>query len=180
MTDTSNRKLFLVAAGINLALIAVFAVFLRFTIAGVLLGVSLLVWLFIFLKRRQDAAEARFAERFSDQPTRRIEKHAHFRAQLSHGYSQASGQCYLVLTDEMLHVDMTLIDRRIDIPLQDITDISEVWRLKGVSPARKMLRIDYRDHEGNADAIAFTLPERERWIEDLKRARRECRKRSNG
>jgi len=160
----------LLAITINLVALLLFFIYLNFKAVGILLIVSVVVWFFVFLWRKQQEVEQNFQRRFAGKKILKLEKHAHFRAHESSGYSQVSGQGYFVLTDKILYFEMVLMKKVIEIPLSAITNVEFTYRLLGVSPARKMLRVQYVDAKGRRDSIALTLKDREGWQRAIKLA----------
>ena len=101
-----------------------------------------------------------------------MDKTARFRAQESHGYSQAQGMGYLVLTDDELCFDMVLLDRPLVIPNSSITGVTQTNRLLGVNPGRAMLKVEFKGSDGNPDSIAVTVKELEAWKKAINAERR--------
>ena len=148
-------------------------IFLQYRDLGIIIGVSLVVWFFVLLKKKQDKLEANFRKRFAGKTIRFLDKHAVLKAQESYGYSQAQGMGYLVLTDTELYFEMTLLDRTISIPVSSITKIDQGYRLLGVGSVRKMLIIEFVNSEGNKDSIALIVRKLELWKKEIKAVVRE-------
>jgi len=51
----------------------------------------------------------------------------------------------------------------ISIPLSNLVGAEFVYRLKGVSPGRKMLRIIFNNENGELDSIAINVKDMEGW-----------------
>jgi hypothetical protein len=160
-----NTKLAIV---INVIAVLWTLIFVKYTYAGIILGVSALVWFFIFLKKKQDKLEVDFQKRFSGKNIRRVDKTAVFKAQESHGYSQTQGMGYLILTDEELYFEMSLLNKVLSIPTASITRVGQTKRLKGVGTLRSMLLIEFMDDKGNKDSIALFVKEIELWKREIK------------
>jgi hypothetical protein len=90
-----------------------------------------------------------------------------FRAQESHGYSQAEGKGYLVLTDDELYFDMVLLSKVLSIPVASIIKVGQTNRLLGVNPGRPMLKVEFEDSNGNNDSIALNVKELEMWKKEI-------------
>lgn len=137
---------------------------------GTILGVSAIIWFFVYLKKKQDELEIDFQKRFSGKNIRYLDKQAVFRAQQSRGYSQAQGKGYLVLTDDELYFEMTLLSVILSIPVASITRVEKTNRLLGVNPRRPMLKIEFDDGSGNNDAIALNVKELAAWMNAITEA----------
>ena len=151
------------AITINLVLIALLFLYQSHAYAAILLGVSLLTWFFYFLWRRQNLVEQRVTDKIRGQNILMPIEHVMFRARESSGYSQTSGMGFIVLTDTFLYFELVLLDMIITIPLSNLVGAEFVYRLKGVSPGRKMLRIIFNNENGELDSIAINVKDMEGW-----------------
>lgn len=153
----------LLALSINIALVGLFFLYFSHALVATLLTVSLFVWFFYFLWRRQNAVLERIQKKSGGERIILPIEHIRFRAVESAGYSQADGMGYIVLTEEHLHFELILMDLVISVPTFRLRGAEFVRRLKGVSPARQMLRILYLDEKGNKDSIAINVEDMELW-----------------
>ena len=160
------------AIAINCFAIIWFLIFLKYTYAGIAIGVSAIIWFFVFLKKKQDELEINFQKRFSGKTIRHLDKCAVLRAQESHGYSQSEGKGYFVLTDDELYFEMVLLNRAISIDVASIIKVGKTNRLLGVNPGRPMLKVEYKDRNGNNDSIALSVNELELWKKAITAAMR--------
>ncbi len=151
------------ALAINSAAIIWGFIFFKYTYIGIVLGVSAVIWFFVFLKKRQDALEVNYQKRFSGKNIRYLDKSAVLKAQESDGYSQTQGMGYLVLTDEELYFEMGLLNKVISISTASIIKVGQTKRLLGVGTLRAMLKIEFKDSNGNNDSIALHVKELELW-----------------
>jgi hypothetical protein len=133
------------------------------TYIGIIIGVSAIVWFFVFLKKKQDKLEVNFQKRFSGKNIKYLDKCAVFRAQESHGYSQSEGKGHLVLTDDELYFEMVLLNKVLSISASSIIKVGQTNRLLGVNPGRPMLKVEFKDRNGKNDSIALSVKELEKW-----------------
>ena len=145
-------------------------VFASYIYVGILAGAIAIVWFFIILKRKQDALEENFQRLFSKAEVKRLDKHAVFKAQQSHRYSQAQGMGYLVLTDDELYFEMGLLDKVLSIPVANISKVGQANRMLGVGTLRPMLTVECEDAAGELDAIALSVKELGEWEHDIAHA----------
>ena len=153
----------IVALAINVTLLALTFIFASHLYIAIALGISLLVWFFSFLWRRQEIVRARVEKKIAGQKVIMPTEHIRFRAVESSGYSQASGMGYLALTENFLYFELVLLDLIITVPTNNIQGAEFVYRLKGVSPGRKMLRIMYTNKDREDDSIAINVKDMENW-----------------
>ena len=151
------------AITINIVSILWCLIFLNYKYAGIILGVSAVIWFFVYVKKKQDELEASFQQRFAGKKILFMDKHARIIAQESHGYSQTMGMGYLVLTPEELYFKLQLINKELTIPVYSLLAVGETRRMKGKNPLRLMLKIDYKSSDGNKDAIALLVKDLPRW-----------------
>ena len=132
-----------------------------------LIAAICLVIFFIFLKKRQDALEESFQNRFAGKIIRIMDKHALYVARKSDGYSHVRGIGYLVLTEEELYFERQL-DRKITIiPTDAISSVGSTKRLAGQSPGQIMLKVEFDLGEGNLDEIAWKVKDLESWEREI-------------
>lgn len=134
---------------------------------GAVIALVVIVWFFVFLKRRQDQVEADFQTRYADKHILMLDKHAVFKAQESRGYSQTQGQGYLILTNDKLTFEMMMLERSVSVPVTSITGVERTRRLKGVGTLWDMIKIDFTDESGQHDAIALHVKEMDAWQRKL-------------
>lgn len=151
------------ALTINTVLFALFFLYLNHRYLAILIGISLIAWFFYYLWRRQQIVLQRVEERIKEQKIILPVEHIMFRAVESSGYSQASGMGYIALTENILYFEMVLLDLVINVPVSCLKGAELVYRLKGVSPGRKMLRIKFRNEKGQEDSIAINVKDLEHW-----------------
>lgn len=132
-----------------------------------LIGLGIVIWFFVWLKKKQDRLEDIFQKRFRGKEILIVDKAVVFRAQRSRGYSQISGKGYLVLTQSELYFHMVMIEMIIAIPITAITQVDQGARLLGTNPGRSMLLVDYRDEEGELDTIAMNVKDLSLWIQKI-------------
>ena len=125
------------------------------------------VWFFVNLKKKQDQLEINFQNRFSGKNIKFLDKCAVFRAQESDGYSQSQGMGYLVLTDEELYFERTVLKKVLPIPITSIKKVGETNRLGGQNPGKPMLKVEFEDSNGNKDSIALSVKELAMWKKEI-------------
>lgn len=152
-----------IALTINIAALIWALIFFSYPNVAVVLGLSAVVWFFVFLYKKQKQLEASFKKRFTGKCVLYLDKHAVLKAQRSRGYSQAQGMGYLVLTETRLDFEMQLLNRMITINVKNITQVGQGKRLLGVGTFRPMLIIDYIDNNADIDSLAFTVNDIGRW-----------------
>ena len=168
--QTKNPKIHWLAIALIAGSLLWALTFATYLYAGIVIGVVAVVWFFVVLKRKQDALEDNFRRLFSVDDVRRLDKYAMFKAQRSNGYSQSQGTGYLVLTDEVLYFEMSLLDKVVSIPVTSITRVGETRRLLGVGTIRPMLEVEFEDANGEMDAIALSVKELAAWKVEIARA----------
>jgi len=161
------------ALSINALLLALTFLFMSHMYIAILIGVSLLVWFFYFLWRRQQLVMARIEEKIKDQKVIMPTEHIMFRAVESSGYSQTSGMGYIALTEDFLYFELALLDLVITVPTTKLQGAELVRRLNGVSPIKKMLRIIFTNENGENDSIAINVKDMEHWKKTISNI---CRK----
>ena len=151
------------ALAINALLLALTFLFMSHLKIAILIGISLFVWFFYFLWRRQQIVLQRVEGKIKGKKVIMPAEHIMFRAVESSGYSQASGMGYIALTEDFLYFELVLLDLVITVPTTRLIGAEFVRRLKGVSPIRKMLRIIFTNENGEPDSIAVNVKEMELW-----------------
>lgn len=155
----------ILALSINIVLLALTFLFLNYASIAIVISVSLLVWFFYYLWKRQNQVMERIVQKISGQQIIMPAEHIVFRAVESSGYSQSSGMGYMALTEKCLYFELILLDLVITVPTPMLKGAEFVKRLKGVSPAKKMLRIMYTNQQGVDDSIAINVKDMARWRE---------------
>ncbi|WP_028865650.1 hypothetical protein [Psychromonas aquimarina] len=153
----------ILAVALNILLLALTFLFMSHMYIAILIGISLLIWFFYFLWRRQKLVMARVEEKIRGQKLIMPVEHIMFRAVESSGYSQTSGMGYIALTENYLYFELVLLDLVITVPAAKLRGAEFVRRLKGVSPLKKMLRIIFINENGEEDSIAINVKEMEHW-----------------
>lgn len=151
------------ALAINIFILALTFLFMSHSYVAALIGLSLLLWFFYFLWKRQNLVKERVEQKTKGQKVILPTEHIRFRAVESSGYSQADGMGYIALTEEYLYFELVLIDLVITVPTAMLKGAEFVKRLKGMSPGRKMLRIMYINQQGEDDSIAINVKDMEHW-----------------
>lgn len=157
----------IISFSIFFGLLVWFLIFMKYTEIAIVLAIAAVIWFFVFLKKKQDQLEESFQKRFAGRNIRYLDKHAVLRAQQSNGYSQSQGMGYLVLTDDELYFEMTLLSITISIPASSLIKAEKIRRLLGVNPIRPMLKVEFIDSNGKDDAIALNVKETENWIDAI-------------
>ena len=153
----------ILALAINVTMLALTFLFVSHLYIAIAIGISLFVWFFYFLWRRQELVRARVEKKIEGQKVIMPTEHIRFRAVESSGYSQTSGMGYLALTEKFLYFELILLDLVITVPTTNFQSAEFVYRLKGVSPGRKMLRIMYTNKDREDDSIAINVKDMEKW-----------------
>ena len=149
-------------------------VFVSYFYAGIVTGTLATVWFFVTLKRKQDELEENFRKLFSGKKVKRLDKHAVFKAQQSHRYSQSQGMGYLVLTADELYFEMGLLSKVLSIPVASITKVGQAKRMLGVGTIRPMLKVEFKDARGEMDAIVLFVKELAEWKREIAQAMADC------
>lgn len=153
----------LLALAINGVLLGLTFLYMSHMSVAILLGILLLAWFFYFLWRRQNLVQGRIEDKIKGQKVIIPTEHIMFWAVESSGYSQISGMGYIALTDESLYFELALLDLVITVPTPQLKGAEFVYRLKGVSPCKKMLRILFKNKNNKDDSIAINVKEMEYW-----------------
>lgn len=177
LSETRNRdpKIRTLAIVLICASLLWSLIFASYFYVGLIIAGVAVVWFFSVLKRRQDELEQNFRNRFANADVQRVDKHVVFKAQRSHGYSQAQGMGYLVLTDAELYFEMSLLDKVISIPLTSVSKVGQAKRMLGVGTIRPMLTVEFTNAKGEADAIALFVKELSDWKNAITTAAAEAR-----
>ncbi len=130
-------------------------------------GSIIIIWFFVYLKRKQDQTEENFQKRFSGKNIRLLDKYAMFIAQESDGYSHFRGMGYLVLTDDELYFERQLGNKVIPLPITSIVQVGDTKRLGGQNPGKTMLKISFKDNNGENDSIALCVKELAQWKKEI-------------
>lgn len=104
------------------------------------------IWI---LKRRANRVRQRFPQAALVVPA------ANFFGQESRGTAQVRGNGTLILTDTELYFEQLVPRREFHIPLSSITAVETPRSHLGKSVGRPLLKVAYRDDEGNPDSIAW-------------------------
>jgi len=155
------------ALAINVLLLSLTFLYMSNMYIVILIGVSLIVWFFYFLWHRQQLVLQRIEGKVRGQEIVMPPEHIRFRAVESSGYSQTSGMGYIALTDCYLYFELVLLDLVITVPTRRIQGAEFVYRLKGVSPGRKMLRIMYTNEKAEDDSIAINVKDMQHWKDTI-------------
>ena len=131
------------------------------------IGSTVIIWFFVYLKRKQNEIEENFQRRFSGKNIKLLDKNALFIAQESDGYSHFRGIGYLVLTDDELYFERQLRRKVVPIPITSITRVGETRRLGGQNPGKPILKIDFKDMNGKNDSIGLCVKKLERWKKEI-------------
>lgn len=134
--------------------------------AGCLL-IYILIRFIRFARRREAELEQNFQARFAGEEIIHMDKQVQIMAQQSRGFSQASGLGRLVLTPRELYFTMQLMNREIAIPVSSLKSVGETRRMGGKGTIRPMLKIVFSTPDGEEDAIALIVKDRERWQAEI-------------
>ena len=151
------------ALAINISMLALTFLFMSHMVVGLVIGTSLIVWFFYFLWHRQQLVIQRVERKIRGQKVIMPTEHIMFRALESSGYSQTSGMGYIAVTEDFLYFELALLDLVISIPTPKLQGAEFTYRLKGVSPGRKMLRIMFTNEDGEDDSMAINVKDMEHW-----------------
>ena len=156
-----------VTTPLDVILLAVTFLYMSHMYIAIVIGVSLIVWFFWFLWRRQKLVMDRVEGKLKGEKVIMPTEHIRFRALESSGYSQTDGMGYIALTEEFLYFELILLDLVITVPTNRLCGVEFVRRLKGVSPVRKMLRIMFINENGKNDSIAINVNDMEQWKSEI-------------
>ncbi len=129
-----------------------------------------LVGFMVILRRRRQRMANELQREFEGQLLLGATQRANFFGQKSLGRAQVRGNGSLVLDEDGLHFRMLLPDRRWDVPIRTILNVSTPRSFLGKSKLIKLLRIDYLREDGQADALAFAVPDLDRWVQAIQAA----------
>ncbi|GIV86871.1 MAG: hypothetical protein KatS3mg054_0900 [Chloroflexus sp.] len=147
-------------AGIDgvLMLLVGLVVFFALVFAGVLVVLR--------YTARQKEASAR--ERY---PTARQIDRASFFGQESRGVRQMRGNGTLILTDSELIFEMWVGNTEFRIPLRSIQALENPTSFLGKSRLTPLLKVVYTNAQGSTDAMAWQVPDLNRWMRQINGAR---------
>ncbi|MCJ8331469.1 MAG: hypothetical protein HRT89_11605 [Lentisphaeria bacterium] len=151
------------ALTINAMLLALTFLFMNHLTIAIVVAISLIVWFFCFLWRRQKLVEARIEEKIAGQKVIMPVEHIELRAVESSGYSQTKGMGYIALTEDYLYFELALLNLEITVPTTKLRGVEIVHRLKGVSSVRKMLLIKFTNEKDEDDSIAINVKDMDQW-----------------
>lgn len=133
------------------------------------LGILALVF-FLLGRARGPAAELgaeRVARRYPGVAVRKLEPMASCFGVESAGVWQIRGAGVLALTDAHLWFSMYLVAKEVEIPLDAIREVTLVdSHLRKRQLGRKLLKVSF-ERDGQADSVAWLVPDPERWLEFL-------------
>ncbi|MBC7252987.1 MAG: hypothetical protein H5T72_03325 [Actinobacteria bacterium] len=130
----------------------------------VILGVVLAC---LWVKRLRDQALAELARRTEGEEVYALEG-CNFLGKLSGGYAQIRGNGLLALTDRGIHFRMLFPRRCLFIPLGSVTEVSDPRSFLGKWKGKELLRVDFTDQEGKADACAWLVRSPAWWSGSLR------------
>ena len=113
----------------------------------VTIAVICIVVFFIFLKKKQDALEANFQNRFAGKISNAWINYVLYVAKESDGYSHFRGIGYLVLTENKLFFERQFDRKIIAIPVRSITKVDSTYRLGEQNPGKLMLKVGLKLRE---------------------------------
>ncbi len=134
------------------------------------IAVISVILFFVHLKKKQDALENHYQQRFAGKKILQLDKHALFVAQQSDGYSHFRGIGYLALTDQELYFKRQLGEKEISIPIDAIIKVGRTRRLGGQGPGKMMLKIDFKNKIGQTDAFALRVKDPDQWKKQIMKA----------
>jgi hypothetical protein len=127
-----------------------------------------LIW---FVRRVGNARYQEAMQRFPGQEIIKVYPAANFFGQQTKGVTQIRGQGVLVLTAEQLFFLMWLPKRVLVVPLSLIEKVEIVDSFLYKTKFRPLLRVDFRNENGTADAAAWLVDGVKEWKEAIKRAK---------
>jgi hypothetical protein len=112
---------------------------------------------------------AEVMRRFAGQEILGATSNALFFGRESRGKGQVRGNGVLVLTPELLYFEMWAPKRRFAIPLESISAVSAPKSHLGKSRFRPLLKVEYKNPQGQADSCAWLIKNLETWHGALSR-----------
>lgn len=122
----------------------------------VIFGVIALV-LFVVLKQVQKLGERRTDALIADYPKHVWVESVNYFGRQSDGVMQMRGNGSLLLTEDSLVFELWVPQKRLMIPLNSITEITNPRAFLGKSKGQRLLRIDYTGENNQPDAAAWLV-----------------------
>lgn len=117
----------------------------------VFIGIGLLLWLKSLKENVVKPARQQY-------PDALLQTEALFMGVESNGIWQMSGNGLLVMTHDSLHFTRYAAKREIHIPLKNIESLETPRSFRGKSKGRPLLKINFRNDEGQSDAMGLWVP----------------------
>ncbi|MCM8814327.1 MAG: hypothetical protein NC924_10435 [Candidatus Omnitrophica bacterium] len=128
------------------------------------LGIFLL---FLVLRKKRGGT---ILAQFADKTVVRSCSSANFFGQQSRGCMQVRGNGELVLTADELFYEMWIPKKQLRIPRSSITNVSKVYAHLMKSCGFPLLKVEFTNADGQADAAAWLVRDLPAWMDDLKPA----------
>lgn len=135
-----------------------------FVVVGVLV-VNVLLWLFLMtrLKKLVNTRLAELRKRYPDRDVLLIAPTSNLIGRESPSGKMLRGNGTALLTRDKLVFELWLPKTELLIPRNRIKAVSEVKAFAGKSIMRPLLRVDYRNEQGEDEALALYLPDHGAW-----------------
>ena len=130
--------------------------------------IGLLGLVFRFVRRRM---ERLIRDRFTADEILLCTPGANYFGRESAALGQVRGNGALVLTRDALHFFLALPRRELTIPLPSVKAVSLPRSHRGKTVFRPLLRVDFRQEDGTADAAAWYVRNPQDWKQALENAR---------
>ena len=137
---------------------------------GVGVFVILLFTMIIIMSRRFGARRAHeVVSQFEGKTIHGVTSNANFFGQQSKGLGQVRGNGVLVLTEDELYFQLWAPKRELKIPYAALRGVEVVKSFLGKTKFKPLLKVDFENDQGEADAAAWLVSNLDQWKSGLEK-----------
>lgn len=137
---------------------------------GIGIFVIVLFAVIIYWSRRFGARRAHeVVSQFKGKTIHGVTSSANFFGQQSKGAAQARGNGVLVLVDDELYFQMWAPKRELRIPFTALRGVEQVKSFLGKTKFVPLLKVDFENDQGEADAAAWLVKDLPQWKSGLEK-----------
>ena len=142
------------------------------------LAITLPIFIYIafklYLNKLERQKSSKLYNEYKDEKIKEFDSKANFMGRKSAGYKQIRGNGVLLLTEEEIVFERWFPEKRIVIPINSVQNTEIVNSFLGKSKSKSILKIDFRDKEGNSDSCGWIVEDYEDWIANIKSFQANC------
>ena len=137
----------------------------------IIIGVVSLYVLLAVLKSKQRNQSSEILDRFKDKMVLKAAQSANFFGQESKGVAQMRGNGVLLLTKEEIFFEMLVPKKELHIPISNISDIETPKSFLGKSKFMPLLKVKFKNDQGESDAAAWLVRDLAGWKEAIEKCK---------